>query len=302
MTEPAILVEGLVKSYGGRRVLGGVSFSVSAGKLVALLGPNGAGKTTTIEIVEGYRTADAGTVSVLGQDPARGGAAHRARVGHMLQSGGIDPRARPLELIRLYRSLHRDGRDPDELIDLVHLRSVASTPYRRLSGGERQRLALALALVGTPEVLVLDEPTAGMDQEAKRLTRDLIRGLRDDGLAILLTTHDLADVERLADRVAILHGGRIVADGTLDELAANGPASTTISLRTERGLDDAGRSSLAAAIRAWAAIRGDAFVEMEVSGAGLEERYFALTADTADSADRDTSGSDPAAFQRGRRS
>lgn len=276
---PAIRVEGLVKRYGNRPVLMGVTLSVGAGEVVALLGPNGAGKTTTVEIVEGYRTADAGRVEVLGVDPARGGPALRARVGVMLQGGGVDPRARPRELLRMFAALHEGGSDPDTLLDTVGLRAVAETPYRRLSGGERQRLSLGLALVGRPEVLILDEPTAGMDQEAKRATRDLIAEMRDDGLAVLLTTHDLADVERLADRVAILHGGRIVADGTLATLAADGPGAATIRLRTERGLDDVGRASLVAAIQAWAQEHGERVADLHVSGASLEERYFALTRD-----------------------
>ena len=279
---PAIRVEGLTKRYGDRPVLTGVTFSVGAGEVVALLGPNGAGKTTTVEIIEGYRTADAGRVEVLGVDPANGGPGLRARVGVMLQDGGVDPRARPLELLRLFGALHSGGADPEPLLDTIGLRAVADTPYRRLSGGERQRLSLGLALVGRPELLILDEPTAGMDQEAKRMTRGLIGQLRDAGLAILMTTHDLADVERLADRVAILHGGRIVADGTLAELASSGPGVATIRLRTEPGLDDAGRTSLRAAIEAWAAGRAERVVDLDLSGASLEERYFALTSRDGD--------------------
>lgn len=279
---PAIHVEGVVKRYGDRTVLDGVTLSVRAGEVVALLGPNGAGKTTTIEIVEGYRTADSGHVSVLGQDPALGGPAHRARVGHMLQSGGLDPRARPLELIRLYRALHRDGRDPDELVDLVRLRSVASTPFRRLSGGERQRLALALALVGTPEVLILDEPTAGMDPEAKRDTRELIGQMRDAGLAVLLTTHDLADVEHLADRVAILHGGVIVADGTIEALTEAGASPFEITVRVDRAPSERERASLDAALASWAAVGDLRIQSVRIATSTLEDRYFALTSDVAE--------------------
>lgn len=284
---PAIRVDGLTKRYGDRSVLSGVTFSVGAGEVVALLGPNGAGKTTTVEIIEGYRTADAGRVEVLGIDPGRGGPGLRARVGIMLQGGGVDPRARPRELLRLFAALHAGASDPDVLLETVGLGAVADTPYRRLSGGERQRLSLGLALVGRPEVLILDEPTAGMDQEAKRATRDLIVEMRDAGLAILLTTHDLADVERLADRVAILHGGSIVADGTLASLATDGPGAATVRVQTERGLDDAGRTSLAAAIRTWAEARGERIIELRVSGASLEDRYFALTSDDGDAGAHD---------------
>ncbi|MDO8485160.1 MAG: ABC transporter ATP-binding protein, partial [Candidatus Limnocylindrales bacterium] len=218
--EPAVLVQGLTKRYGDRIVLDGVSISVGHGELVALLGPNGAGKTTTVEIIEGYRRANGGIVRVLGQDPASGGPQLRARVGLMLQGGGIDPRAQPRETLVQYGRFHANPRNADELLDLVGLRAVARTRYRRLSGGERQRLGLALALVGRPEVLVLDEPTAGMDPEARAATRAIVADLRAAGVAILLTSHDLGDVERMADRVCVLHSGRIVASGTPAELAA----------------------------------------------------------------------------------
>ncbi|HYH93300.1 MAG TPA: ABC transporter ATP-binding protein, partial [Candidatus Saccharimonadales bacterium] len=198
---PAIEVDGLAKRYGDRNVVDGVSLTVEHGSVVALLGPNGAGKTTTVEIIEGYRAADAGTVRVLGMEPVRGGPPLRARLGLMLQEGGFDIRARPLETLRQYAAFHADPRNPDELLELVGLRAVAATPYRHLSGGERQRLALAVALVGRPEVALLDEPTAGMDPEARAATRELVHGMRADGVAILMTSHDLTDVERLADRI-----------------------------------------------------------------------------------------------------
>ena len=245
--DPAVVVDGLVKRYGERTVLDGVSLSVAAGELVALLGPNGAGKTTTVEIIEGYRRADGGRTSVLGQDPATGGPALRARVGLMLQDGGIDPRARPRETLRQYGGFHADPRDADELLDLVGLQAVADTRYRRLSGGERQRLGFALALVGRPEVVILDEPTAGMDPEARVTIRSVIADLRDAGLAILLTSHDLTDVERLADRIVVLDGGRVVASGTPAELAAG--AIARLRFRLDRPLDEGDAASLQAAIR-----------------------------------------------------
>jgi ABC-2 type transport system ATP-binding protein len=217
-------VAGLRKSYAGRAILDSVSIAVRPGEIVALLGPNGAGKTTLVETIEGYRMPDAGTVRVLGQDPRRGGPGLRARVGLMLQDGaGLEPRATPRDLVHLFAAFHAGGRPADELIELVGLGGAAATRVRSLSGGERQRLALAIALVGEPEVLLLDEPTSGMDPQARRDTRELIASLRDAGRTILLTTHDLADVERLADRVAILHRGRIVADAPLDALAGGGP-------------------------------------------------------------------------------
>ncbi|MDQ2966398.1 MAG: ABC transporter ATP-binding protein [Chloroflexota bacterium] len=303
----AVRVDGLVKRYGGRTVLDGVAFEVAAGEVFALLGPNGAGKTTTVEIIEGYRRADGGSVVVLGKDPARGGRALRARVGLMLQGGGLDPRARPRELLRLYARLHADPRDPEELLNVVGLRTVARTPVRRLSGGERQRLGLALALVGQPELAVLDEPTAGMDPAARAVTRDLVRGLRDEGVTVLLTTHDLVDVERLADRVAILHRGKIVALGTPAEVAASGRA--LLRVRFARSIDSAVLQGalaarwprltatvdatageaivvtgvvpdpiLVAALAAWAAEHGTLITELR-AGAGLEDRYLELTGD-----------------------
>jgi ABC-2 type transport system ATP-binding protein len=217
---PAIVVEDVAKRYGDRSVVDGVSLDVRAGEVVALLGPNGAGKTTTVEIIEGYRRADAGSVRVLGVDPWRAPRDHRARVGLMLQSGGFDMRARPGETLRQYAAFHADPASAATLLDGLGLRAVERTPYRRLSGGERQRLAFAVALVGRPDVLILDEPTAGMDPEARAVVRGRIEAARDAGQAILLTSHELAEVERLADRICILVDGRIVASGSPGELAA----------------------------------------------------------------------------------
>jgi ABC-2 type transport system ATP-binding protein len=315
---PAIEVGGLVKRYAGRAVLDGVDLRVAAGELVALLGPNGAGKTTLVEIVEGYRDADGGSVRVLGERPDAGPAL-RARVGLMLQSGGLDPRTTPRDVLHLYAAFHDGGRDPEALLSQLGLGPVATTRVRRLSGGERQRLALALALVGDPEVLLLDEPTAGMDPEARRATRDLIAGLRAEGRAILLTTHDLVDVERLADRVAILHAGRILAEGTPDQLMAGASAELRFRLHaapTEEQLgrlgarlavptsearinavgDAAGGPPAAAWYRVtgetatadaiaevagWAAREGLLIVELRAGAASLEDRYLELTGDAA---------------------
>ncbi|MEA2620457.1 MAG: type transport system ATP-binding protein [Chloroflexota bacterium] len=304
---PRVVVDGLVKRYGARTVLDGVSLTVGGGELVALLGPNGAGKTTTVEIVEGYRRGDGGQVRVLGTDPAGGGAALKARVGLMLQGGGIDPRAQPLETLRQYGRFHAGPRDPDELIDLVGLRAVAHTRYRRLSGGERQRLGLALALVGRPEVLVLDEPTAGMDPQARAATRAIVADLRDAGAAILLTSHDLADVERLADRIFVLDGGRIVASGTPAGLMAG--AVTRLRFRLDRALGmaelasltgtlaearpgaaivpdgDSGRyrldgappdPALVAGLARWCSTAGRLIVELRTAGGTLEDVYLEL--------------------------
>ena len=259
--DPLVVVDGLVKRYGSRTVLDGVSLSVAAGELVALLGPNGAGKTTTVEIIEGYRRPDDGRARVLGTDPATGGPALRARVGLMLQGGGIDPRAQPRETLQQYGRFHAQPRNADELLDLVGLGAVARTRYRRLSGGERQRLGLALALVGRPEVVVLDEPTAGMDPEARAATRAIVTNLRDSGVAILMTSHDLTDVERLADRICILDGGRIVASGTPTELAAG--IAPRLRFRLDRPLADADRADLG---RALATARAGAAVALDQDG------------------------------------
>ncbi len=308
---PAVFVDGLVKCYGQRTVLDGVSISIAPGELVALLGPNGAGKTTTVEIVEGYRRADGGTVRVLGMDPANGGPRLRARVGLMLQGGGIDPRAEPRETLIQYGRFHADPRDADELLDLVGLRTVARTRYRRLSGGERQRLGLALALVGRPEVVILDEPTAGMDPEARASTREIVAGLRAKGAAILLTSHDLGEVERMADRVCVLNGGRIVASGSPSELAAG--ARPRLRFRLDRSLTagefaalgrelaaaragaavvpetDAGRyrlegaapePALIAALAGWCAGANLLISELRTTGGTLEEVYLELVRGT----------------------
>jgi ABC-2 type transport system ATP-binding protein len=310
---PAVAVHDLVKEYRGRAVVGGVSFEVARGEVFAVLGPNGAGKTTTAEILAGYRRPDAGEVRVLGVDPWRARPSLRARVGLMLQSGGMEPRARPDEILRLYAAFHARPRDPEELIDRVGLRGVAGTRYRRLSGGERQRLAFAVALVGKPEMLILDEPTAGMDPGARSSTRELIRGLRSEGAAVLLTTHDLVDVERLADRVAIIDAGRIVAMGTPAELVAVGVPR--LALRFAKPLEGGELASLAAMVRRgrkgvvvrgelgdrssafvegltpdpglvaavtrWAAARAVLITELRAAGRTFEERYLELTGDSA---------------------
>ena len=304
MTDPAIAIDGLTKRYGDRIVVDDVSLLVQPGEVVALLGPNGAGKTTTVESVEGYRRGDAGSVRVLGVDPWRAGRQHAARVGLMLQDGGIDLRARPAETLRQYAGFHADPLDPDELLDTLGLRAVAATPYRRLSGGERQRLGFALALVGRPEVLVLDEPTAGMDPEARAVVRARIAAERAARTAVLVTSHELTDVERLADRIAILVDGRIVAEGT--------PASLTAGLRprlrfrldapldpaalaglsaalgtTVRATDEGARYEvtdsppsprLVSALATWCEGAGRLIVESRAVGGSLEDAYLHLVA------------------------
>jgi ABC-2 type transport system ATP-binding protein len=218
---PAVQIDGLVKSYGARRAVDGLSLHVEGGTLLALLGPNGAGKTTTIEICEGFRRADSGTVRVLGLDPRD--RALRPRVGVMLQDGvGGYREAKALELLRLFAAYAAHPLDPAELLALVGLTDVAGTAVKRLSGGQQQRLSLALALVGRPELVFLDEPTAGMDPQARRTTWELVRQLRSDGVSVVLTTHFLDEAEQLADRVVVIDGGRVVAEGSPAELTRAG--------------------------------------------------------------------------------
>jgi ABC-2 type transport system ATP-binding protein len=211
-------VDELVVRYGSLVAVDHVSFSVAAGEVLALLGPNGAGKTTTVETLEGFRRPSAGRVSVLGLDPIADHAALVRRVGAMLQSGGVYPGIHPGEALRLFASYYDDAEDPDALLDRVGLGHRRTTTWRRMSGGEQQRLSLALALVGKPEVVFLDEPTSGIDVAGRQLIRELIRELRHGGVTVLMTTHDLEEAERVADRIVIIDRGEVVASGTPSEL------------------------------------------------------------------------------------
>ncbi len=222
--EPAIRVSALEKRYGTVQAVAGLSFDVAAGEVFGLLGPNGAGKTTTVEILEGYRTPDAGTASVLGLDPVRDGRALRPRIGVMLQEGGLYPGLKPRELLELFGAYYDDPLDPDDLLELVGLREATGTNVRRLSGGQAQRLSLACALIGRPEVVFLDEPTAGMDPQARATTWQLVRELRARGVTVLLTTHAMDEAEHLCDRIAIIAGGRLAALGTPAELTRHAVA------------------------------------------------------------------------------
>ncbi len=209
--DDAIVVDGLVKSYGSTHAVNGLSLSVRAGEVFALLGPNGAGKTTTLEILEGYRTPNAGTVRVLGLDPQRDARLLKVRVGVMLQQDGLHPGLTAREALRLYAGFFRCPEDPEALLDRVGLHDAARTRCRRLSGGQKRRLALAVALVGRPALVFLDEPTTGMDPQARLTTWEIIRGLREGGTTVILTTHAMDEAERLADRVGIIDRGRLVA-------------------------------------------------------------------------------------------
>src|SRR6188472_1438286 len=219
---PAIAVSGLRKAYGSQEALRGVDFTVDRGEVFGLLGPNGAGKTTTVEVLEGYRGRDGGEVRVLGRDPGERSAELRARVGIVLQSCGTYPHLTVRETVSHWATFYPAPRDVDEVLALAGLDEAAERRARVLSGGQRRRLDFALALVGDPELIFLDEPTTGFDPAARRAAWDVVRALRDLGKTVLLTTHYLDEAQALADRVAILQDGRIVADGPPERL---GPAS-----------------------------------------------------------------------------
>jgi ABC-2 type transport system ATP-binding protein len=217
----AIAVRGLRKAYGALEAVRGIDFEVQRGEVFGLLGPNGAGKTTTVEILEGYRKRDAGEVEVLGADPAGAGGEWREQIGVVLQSSAMYETLTPTEMLRLFAGYYREPRPVDEVIELVGLQEKRDERVRRLSGGQRRRLDLGLALVGDPELIFLDEPTTGFDPAARRRAWETIRGLRGLGKTILLTTHYLDEAEQLADRVAVLAHGQIVASGTPAELTGS---------------------------------------------------------------------------------
>jgi ABC-2 type transport system ATP-binding protein len=297
----AIEVVGLEKRYGDRVAVDGISLGIPAGEVFGLLGPNGAGKTTTVETLEGYRLPDAGTVRVLGLDPATEGPALRPRIGVMLQEGGLYPGVKPLEALRLFAAFYPEPDDPERLLDLVGLSDSAGTYVRRLSGGQCQRLSLALAMVGRPEVLFLDEPTAGMDPRARATTWQLVRSLRDAGTTVVLTTHHMDEAETLCDRLAIIDRGRIVAEGTPADITDTGardlhfssapgldlPAlAAALSLPPHAVLE--GRPGeytirttmtpdLVADIAVWLRDKGYGLTELRSERATLEEVFLALT-------------------------
>jgi ABC-2 type transport system ATP-binding protein len=295
--QPSVRVENLVKSYGARQALRGISFAVEPGEVVALLGPNGAGKTTTVEILEGYRIRDGGQCEVLGLDPGRGGRDLRERIGIVLQGTSAHPQLTALEAVTLFAGYYRRPRDPAELIMLVGLGEVADQRVRTLSGGQRRRLDLALALAGSPELLFLDEPTTGFDPEARRGAWETIKQLAEDGTTVLLTTHYLDEAATLADRVIVLRGGRIVAEGAPGSLGAVAsieirfrlpdgvalPELPGLSLTTTAegtvGTSDSPTEALHA-LTGWALEQGVELDGLEVRRPSLEDVYLELTADT----------------------
>jgi ABC-2 type transport system ATP-binding protein len=233
--DPAVVVQRLVKRYRGRAVVDGLSFSAARGQVTAVLGPNGAGKTTTVECCEGLRRPDGGEVRVLGLDPIRDAVTLRPRVGVMLQDGGLPTGARAGDVLGHVAALHARPLPPADLLDLLGLTAHARTTVRRLSGGQRQRLALAAAVIGRPELVFLDEPSAGLDPQARLAVWDVVARLRGDGVGVVLTTHLMDEAERLADQVVIVDGGRVVAAGSPAELTSADDGTLTFSARP--GLD-----------------------------------------------------------------
>ncbi len=285
--------------YGDRTAVSGLSFSAEAGAVTALLGPNGAGKTTTVETLEGYRRPDDGSVRVLGLDPVADRAAVVARMGVMLQRGGVYPAMNARQVLRLFAAYYRHPADPEELIGRVGLTEVARTPWRRLSGGEQQRLGLALALIGRPEVVLLDEPTAGVDPAGRIAIRQVVAGLRAEGTCVLLTTHDMDEAERLADQVVIISAGRLVGQGSpaelmrsdsgrvirfgappaldLSELTATMAAAVREERPGEYVVDTEASPAAVARLTAWLAERDLPLSDLRAGRQSLEDVFLQLT-------------------------
>jgi ABC-2 type transport system ATP-binding protein len=282
-TSPAIVVRGLQKSYGDLEAVRGIDFEVGRGEVYGLLGPNGAGKTTTVEILEGYRERGGGEVSVLGFDPGERPRALRERVGIVLQQTGIYNHIRVREALAHFAGMYPAPRDPDEVIALIGLEGKEDAKARELSGGQLRRLDFGLALVGDPELIFLDEPTTGFDPAARRTAWGTIRTLRDLGKTIVLTTHYLDEAQALADRVAIIKGGEILAEGAPRELGVDSAQRVRITYRDGAGepveivTDDPTRTLHELTGEALA--RGETLEDLEVTRPSLEDVYLELTAD-----------------------
>ena len=313
---PAVAVANLVKDYGALRAVDGVSFEIEQGEVFALLGPNGAGKSTIVEILEGHRTRTSGTVWVLDTDPASAGASFRDRIGIVLQTSGIDPELTVREAIDFYGLSYSRRRPTDEVIELVDLGEKADARVSTLSGGQQRRIDMALGLVGDPEVVFLDEPTSGFDPAARRRGWELVERLASQQRAVLLTTHYLDEAQHLADRVAVLSKGRIVAEGTPAELRAAAGSTLirfTVPDRAEPAAEllapvagaavgrgrhveittDTPTADLAH-LTGWAAERGIELEELTVSTPSLEDVYLSLVADDADERDDESAGREDA--------
>jgi ABC-2 type transport system ATP-binding protein len=293
----AIEVTGLVKSYGQVRALRGIDLHVDAGEIVAVLGPNGAGKTTAVEILEGFRSRDAGEVSVLGLDPRHGGRALRERVGIVLQSCGIDPFLTVREVVTLNAGYYPNPRSPDEVIDLMGLAEKAKSRVKTLSGGQQRRVDLALGLVGDPELIFLDEPTTGFDPSARRGAWDIVANLRTLGKTVLLTTHYMDEAQHLADRVVVIAAGQVVAEGPPGSIGGRASAQTVIrfTLPTDASADsvpvagqiDGGAFEIVVEptdatatlhqLTGWALDRGTPLDDLTVARPSLEDVYLELT-------------------------
>jgi ABC-2 type transport system ATP-binding protein len=304
MGEPAIRIRGLEKRYGALEAVRGIDIDVSDGELFALLGPNGAGKTTTVEILEGHRRASAGEVRVLGHDPARGERAYRRRIGIVLQSTGVEEYLTVRETVALYAGYYPRPRDVDEVIGLAGLAEQAGQRVRRLSGGQRRRVDLAVALAGDPELLFLDEPTTGFDPSARRNAWEMIRGLTALGKTIFLTTHFMDEAQLLADRVAVIARGEIVAEGSPRTLGGRHRAVSTIRFALDGGaelpdrfgaerLDDhyalttEDPTRLLNELTEWALSARVALDGLEVARPSLEDVYLELTAQADAEAEAD---------------
>jgi len=313
VSETAIEVRGLRKSYGEFEAVRGIDFAVRRGEVFGLLGPNGAGKTTTVEILEGYRARSAGEVSVLGFDPGERPREFRARVGIVLQSTGLYRHIRVREALSHFGSMYPHPRDVDEVIALTGLEGKEDATARTLSGGQRRRLDLALALVGDPELVFLDEPTTGFDPAARRTAWDTIRSLRDLGKTVLLTTHYLDEAQAIADRVAIIKDGRIAIEGAPGELGSSaGPPRYRVVYRNgtgrevERETDDP--TTLLHELTGAALARGERLEGLTVSRPTLEDVYLELTAGQneeapapTEQAPAPTADESPPGARRGRR-
>ncbi len=265
----AVRITDLRKTYPGVNAVDGISFDINQGEIFALLGPNGAGKTTTLEILEGYRDRDAGSVNVLGFDPQSEPDRIKPLIGVMLQNGGIYPTVTPFELLDLLSNFYPDARKPEELLELVGLTDSASTRYRELSGGQQRRLALAAAIIGNPKLLFLDEPTSAMDPQARRVTWDLIEDQRRQGVTIILTTHFMEEAERLADRVAIIDHGKLLALEEPSALRRNG--GSTVRFSGPDDIDSAELEQLTSAAAVLVAQSGQYVIDTEDPIALLDE-------------------------------
>src|SRR5215203_4181291 len=281
MPDPVISVEGLRKSYDGLEAVRGIDLEVRAGEIFAFLGPNGAGKTTTVEVLEGYRTRNGGEVSVLGVDPQRADRDWRQRVGFVLQESRLVPELTPREALEQYAGYYSSPREVDETIRLVGLEEKADVRTSKVSGGQQRRLDVALALIGDPELLFLDEPTTGFDPSARRQAWEVIAGLRDLGKTVFLTTHYMDEAQRLADRVTIIAAGQIVARGTPEDLGERESGETTIRYRSagrEVTVQTASPVQTLHELTGEALERGEALEGLEVTRPSLEDVYLELTA------------------------